>query len=57
MFLDKMLSVFRGLNGFSLLALSSSNVTRPAEGIGDLSRAGCSPGQGKEGERENAEDT
>lgn len=57
MFLDKMLSVFRELNSFSLLALSSNNVIKPAEGIGDLSRAGCSPGQGREGERENAEDT
>lgn len=51
MFLDKMLSVFRELNGFSLLALNSGNIIRAAEGIGALRRAGCSPRKEREGGR------
>lgn len=48
MFLDKMLSVFRELNGFSLLALNNNRIIKEAAGLGDLSTAGCSPREERE---------
>lgn len=47
-FLDKMLSVFRELNGFSLLALNNNRIIKEAAGLGDLSTAGCSPREERE---------
>lgn len=51
MFLDKMLSVFRGFNSFSLLALNSSNIINEGKGIGDLSRVGGNPREERGGRR------
>lgn len=51
MFLDKMLSVFREFNGFSLLALNSNYIISEGKEIGDLSRVGDSPREEREGRR------